>query len=568
MAGMAAIVVCIGDYITRDMKRLLPAVFAVVILCLWLSFRMPLGVILPLLTVIVSILWTLGVMALARVPLNALTGALPVLLTAVGTAYTIHVLFHFLHNASRTSNRKEALIQSVSQVGFAVIMAGLTTCGGFASLGITQVLPIRYFGLFAAVGTLVSLLSSLTLIPSILTLRIDRIALPRPPVQQTRTRGLERMLRGYVRYAIKHRHAFYWISLLLGALFLAGTFRIYAESDYVTQFKRSSHIRRSDQMINTHFNGSSVMNVIVLGKEPDSLKEPEILRKMESLQRFVETLNDVGGTTSLADYLKRMNQALNADDPAFCRVPDTREMVSQCLLLYSMSGDESDLEDVINDDYSLGCISVALKSGSTRYGGQMVQQIEKYNDEHLGLPIHITAPMVLGKVVDDLTIRAQVESMITSIVVVFSLVALILRSFVAGLLSILPLLLCLLCNFGILGWADLPLQTGTAIIASVAIGIGIDYAIHFLNMARVKASEGRNTRDALEEAAGTAGRAIVYNAAAVGLGFLVLVFSSFVWNIQFGCFIALTMLTSSLATLTLLPCLVSSFRPRFLLRKK
>jgi len=321
-------------------------------------------------------------------------------------------------------------------------------------------------------------------------------------------------------------------------------------------------------MINRHLNGSSVMDIIVLGGEPDSLKDPEILRKMESLQRFVETLSDVGGTTSLADYLKRMNQALNADDPAFCRVPDTREMVSQCLLLYSMSGDESDMEDVINDDYSLGCITVAVKSGSTRYGGWMVQQIEKYNDEHLGLPIHITAPMVLGKVVDNLTIRAQAESMIASIIVVICLVALMLRSFAAGLFSILPLLLCLLCNFGILGWARIPLQTGTAIIGSVALGIGIDYAIHFLNMARVKASEGMDIQKALEEAAGTAGRAIVYNAAAVGLAFLVLVFSSFIWNIHFGSFITLTMLTSSLATLTLLPCLVSSFRPRFLLRKK
>jgi predicted RND superfamily exporter protein len=259
-----------------------------------------------------------------------------------------------------------------------------------------------------------------------------------------------------------------------------------------------------------------------------------------------------------------MNQALHADDPAFYRIPDTREMIAQCLLLYSMSGDESDLEEAINDDYSMGCIAVSLKSGSTRYAGWMIQQVEEYNATHTRLPIHMTAAMVIGKVTDELTIRGQVRSIIASTIVVFGLVALILRSFVGGLFAILPLVLCILINFGILGWGGIPLQTGTAIVASIALGIGIDYAIHFLNMSRIKAGEGGGMALALETAGGTVGRAIVYNAAAVGFGFLVLVFSSFIGVMQFGAFITLTMLTASTATLTLLPCLIYSFRPRFL----
>jgi predicted RND superfamily exporter protein len=263
-----------------------------------------------------------------------------------------------------------------------------------------------------------------------------------------------------------------------------------------------------------------------------------------------------------------MNQALNADDPAHHRIPDTTEMVAQCLLLYSMSGDESDLEDVVNDDYSMGCIAIALKSGSTRYAGEVIQKIEVFNDENTKLPIHMTASMVLGKVVDDLTVRGQTESMTTSILVVFCLVVIILRSFVGGFLAILPLLLCLLCNFSIMGWGGIALQTGTAIIASVALGIGIDYAIHFLNITTIKAREGMPMEQTIEEAAGTAGRAIVYNASAVGVGFFVLVFSSFIWNIYFGAFITLTMVTASVATMTFLPCLICSFRPKFLHRRR
>jgi predicted RND superfamily exporter protein len=125
-------------------------------------------------------------------------------------------------------------------------------------------------------------------------------------------------------------------------------------------------------------------------------------------------------------------------------------------------------------------------------------------------------------------------------------------------------MLCVFINFGILGLAGIPLQTGTALIGSVALGIGIDYAIHFLNMARIKGKEEEGIRRALEATASTAGRAILYNATAVGLGFLALVLCSFIPQIYFGAFITLTMITASVATLTLLPCLIYSFRPRFL----
>jgi uncharacterized protein len=567
VAGMTAIEVTVSDAIIRDLKRLIPVVYVVVILCLWLSFRRLLGVALPLLTVVISTLWTMGFMAFLKVPLNALTGNLPVLLTAVGTAYTIHILFHFLHNAHRSPDRREALVRAVSQVGYAVVMAGLTTVGGFASLGVSQVVPIRHYAVFGSFGTGVALLSSVTLIPAILAVSMDRIRLGMVPVSQSKRSGLGRFLPDYVRFMIRHRRIVYVLSCLFGVVCVAGSMRIYAESDYITHFKKSSYIWKSDQMINRYFNGSSVLNIIVNGGKPDAMKDPELLRRMESLQRFVESLPHVGGSTSLVDYLKRMNQALREDDPEFYRIPETQDLNAQCLLLYSMSGDESDLEDVVNEEYSLGCISVFLRSGSTRYAREMIERIEAYNDEHTQLPIHMTAAMVIGKVVDDLTIRGQIESIITSTLVVCALVALILRSFIGGLFGILPLLLCILINFGILGWGGIALQTGTALIGSVALGIGIDYAIHFLNMSRIKGKQEEGIRLALEATAGTAGRAIVYNAAAVGLGFLVLAFSSFIPETYFGLFITLTMFTASVATLTLLPCLIYSFRPRFLQRE-
>jgi predicted RND superfamily exporter protein len=319
---------------------------------------------------------------------------------------------------------------------------------------------------------------------------MNRIHLPAAPSDEpSGGRRLDRFLRWYVRSVIRYRRFAYAICLLLTIGFLAGGLRIYPESNYITQFKKSSYIYKSDQMINRYFNGSSVLDIIVDVDDPDGLKDPDVLKRVESLQRYVEGLPHVGGAISIADYIKRMNQALHADRPEFLRIPDTREMVAQCLLLYSMSGDESDLEEAINDDYSMGCIAVSLRTGSTRYAGKMIQKIEEYNEEHTQLPIGMTAAMVIGKVTDELTIQGQIESIITSTIVVFSLVALILRSFVGGIFAILPLLLCIIINFGILGWGGIPLQTGTAIVESIALGFGIDYAINFLNLSWILARE-------------------------------------------------------------------------------
>lgn len=567
VAGMTAIEVSISDAIRQDMKRLFPLVVAVVVLCLWLSFRRAVGVLLPLLTVVVAVLWTMGAMAVLRVPLNTLTGALPVLLMAVGTAYTIHLLFHFLYHVSRGQKPEDAAVQAVTRIGSAVLMAGLTTIGGFASLGVSQVVPIRSFGLFSAFGTAVALGASLTLIPALLRLGLKRIRTHREPSsRETRSAlpGLDRILSNYTAWVLRHRRLVYAAAIGLAVFFLAGAFRIYPESDYITHFKRSSYIRQSDEKINRYFDGSSFLDIIVDTGEPDGVKDPDILRRMESLQAFAATRPKVGGTMSLVDYLKRMNQVLNEESPEAYRLPDTREMVAQYLLLYSMSGDESDLEDVVDPQYRRACISVRLKTGSTRHAARIIDEIERYNREVTKLPMHMTASMVLGKVVDDLTIRGQIESLMASVPVVFLLVSWVFRSFVGGLFAVLPLLLCTALNFGILGWAGIPLQIGTALIASVALGIGIDYAIHYLNIARIQAPGAADLGASLRESARTGGRAILYNAMAVGFGFFVLILSSFIADIYFGAFISLTMFTASLATLTLLPCLIHTFRPRFL----
>jgi predicted RND superfamily exporter protein len=167
-------------------------------------------------------------------------------------------------------------------------------------------------------------------------------------------------------------------------------------------------------------------------------------------------------------------------------------------------------------------------------------------------------------VVNRMIIRTQISSIIMAAILVILVVSLMFRSLSAGLLSVVPLLLAILVNFGMMGFTGTRLDLATAIIASVAIGIGVDYAIHFLNRFHHVARRGRDFKAATAETISTSGRAIIFNMISVAAGFLVLCFSNFPPLQSAGWLIALTMLTSSLGALTLLPTLLNIFRPKFL----
>jgi hypothetical protein len=136
------------------------------------------------------------------------------------------------------------------------------------------------------------------------------------------------------------------------------------------------------------------------------------------------------------------------------------------------------------------------------------------------------------------------------------------RSFKLGCYSVVPLVVPIFLNFGIMGLTGIKLNAATAVIASLAIGIGIDYSIHFLSRYRHEITMQGSVEKAIERSLHTSGRAILYNALAVAAGFLVLVPSNFVIISQLGILVALVMITTSLASLTLLPAILKVFPPR------
>ena len=263
---------------------------------------------------------------------------------------------------------------------------------------------------------------------------------------------------------------------------------------------------------------------------------------------------DVGGSFSVVDFIKRMNKVLNENKQIHFKVPEDKDLIAQYFLLYEMSGGSDKLWEVVSDDFRTANLQFQLKSDHSEGLNAIISSIELYRNEmkNLGIDINFAGSGYKVLVFNDLVLVGQIKSLAYSFIIVILLLSLMFRSFKIGLLGTIPIFIATVISFGILGWLNIPLQTTTALISSIGIGIGIDYAVHFIDRYKLNAIETKDKALTIAETMSHSGRAISFNAVVVILGFLVLTLSAFKPNISLGAIVSLNMLTSFLATITVM----------------
>jgi predicted RND superfamily exporter protein len=272
-----------------------------------------------------------------------------------------------------------------------------------------------------------------------------------------------------------------------------------------------------------------------------------------------------------------MNMAMHENQKGFYSIPDpenpeSRELIAQYLLLYSMSGDPDDFDDIVDYDYQKARLVILSKDGSTIQTQKVIDEIFRYTQEYFdkAYQVRVTGSAYMPLVMDRHVVEGSKRSIITSLIAVWLLASIIFRSFSGGFFTIIPLSLAVLVNFAIMGFLKVPLEIGSSIVSNAAIGIGVDYSIHFLSRFRHEMITQRLSPSdegffqAAVTTAITSGQAIFYNAVAVAAGFLVLLFSLFVPLVRLGGLVAAIMFTTSAGSIMLLPALLSFFKPKFI----
>ena len=539
----------------RDLLFLLPLVSLVVIGILYLSFRSARGVILPLLTVALSVVWMIGFMGLVDFPFSIISIIAPIIMVAIGSAYGIHIVNRYYEAAESGMKGKEAVLSTMQDMNAPVTMTALTTAAGFATLVTSFVIPIRQFGLATAFGVLAAMILSLTFIPAVLTLQ----RIPKHIQRKKKPRvSLSSFLGRRGKYIADHPRLVTLVACCILAFFLIGVLRISTDADFSRYLGENNPAVLGMRVVEEEFGGSSRLSVVVDTEEEDGIKEPRVLEEMIRLQEYLDSLEYVSNPSSLTDLVMEINQVLQGGDPAEYRIPDTRQAVAQELLLFTMQGG-SGVDSMVSYNFEKALISAQVENVGGLETRAIVDRIdrdlnEEFNSEGFRTKL-VGLPKIMIRLMDRI-LASQMWSLLLSIGMVCLIVSLLFKSVRIGLICAMPLLFTVGMNFGVMGYLGIPLDVATAMIASIAIGIGVDYSIHFVSRYQ-REMRGKSSRsDAVVTATKTTGRGIAFNAITLTLGFGVLLFSSFYFMAVFGLLLALTMIISSLAALTLIPAVL------------
>lgn len=573
IAGRPVMEGTIGRYAAEDMRRTLPLVTLVSLIVLYLTLRSARGVFLPLAVVVASVVWTMGVMALANIPMYAVTTVVPVLLMAIGLAYGIHIInrYHEEAASSPLGDRREIVLTTMHEMWAPVTMASLTTAAGFLSLATSDMMPVKYLGIFTAIGVTSALVFSLTFIPAWLVLLPVRYPKgmrynPKEREAGERSGRLSQGLLWTGRLTAEHPAAVLAVTGVVIAIGIVGLLRVYVDGSLLSNFRPGSEVLVADTILNEKFGGTNTLNIVVEGENQDDMKSPKILRAIESLQDEVKKMDEVGATLSIADYIKRMNRVMNENRKEYLRIPDSQDLVAQYLLLYSLSGDPDDFDDVVDYDYRQANVRIRVNSDHSRVLDRVIRGVRSSADKlFAGLPakVHLAGHVMSSFTFMNLIVRGQILSILTAIVMVFIITSLMFGSATAGLFCIIPVGIATMLNFSLMGATGIPLGVTTALLSGMGIGIGVDYAIHFVARYRLLAEKRPDRTKRIQTTLVTSGRAILFNAVVITAGFLVLMISNFPPSRWLSALVSVNMVACFLGAVTVLPACFALFKPKF-----
>ncbi len=546
--GMPYMISDIGKIIGHDIVVLGILALLIILVVLYVSFKSWRGVLMPVMAVGIAIVWELGLMALLNIKITMITNAIPVVLLATGSAYTIHVINRIIEVMySDQTNLREVMIKALAYITIPVFFAALTTMIGFVSFIFgSYLIMIAQFGVFTALGVLFSFLISVTFVPAFLSyFPFKNIQLRAE--KRTKT-PLSKFLSKVFNYTFAHKKTILITWLLLLVLFAIGIGKIERRVDLMDYFKEDYPSKKTEKFLRETFGGT---NYLYINFKAD-IQKLDNLQLMDTIQQFVKTIPSVTHTLSVVDILKEMNQVMGEGK----RLPNTQEKVYN--LWFLMEGQDIMSQMVANNNAE-GLIQATINTSDSKVMSDMVEMLENHfiNYANSGVTFYQSGFPSIYKRLDESLINSQLYSLLIAIILVYVIVSFLLRSFRNGLLALVPITATVITLFGTMGWLHIPLDVATVLVASVTMGIGIDYAIHLINHMTYELKLGNSYVESIQKAVTISGRAIIINVLSVTLGFVVMLFSDLVPLQRFGLLIAVTMITSGLSTLTLLVTLLN-----------
>jgi len=544
----------VSEQVRSDQRLIMPAALAVLFSALLLVLRRPYAMLMPMLTSGLSILWVLGFLAAIGQPLTIMTALVPLILIIVGSTEDIHLVTEHLRGIGLGYNRARAVRYMLNKMGLAVILTALTSALGFLSVALNPVQLVREFGLVTSAALAVNFLITFTLLPILLQRLGERSGAEQEEYRQDRrTMSLARVIGVSV---LSHRFLYLGGMFVLVLIGLYGARNLYVNNSLLEYFSPGDPIRLQAAEVAERLSGVETFSITLDGHLEGAFDKPRYLDEIARLQRFVAAQPGIDFSASIVDYLSILNSVVSDDAEYY--LPEEEAVIS--MLLAVVGPDE--YKHYLTADHSRANIILRHHLSSSRQLNEVLARIREFVREELdpALDVEIFGDSILSSNATDELAIGQVKSLVVMLIVIFAIVSLLFANPVAGLVAMVPNIFPLVLLFGAMGYGDIPLDTGTSIIAAITIGIGVDHTMHF--MVRYNESlRGIDDPDrAIYQSIALELLPMTAASGALAAGLATLCLSSFKPIVFFGLLSSMAMLVAFAANILILPALLHFVR--------
>jgi hypothetical protein len=560
VAGIPVEKVDVARYIARDQGIYVPLVFLILALMTAVLYRHPVGMLVPLATVTLALVWALGLFGLAGRALNPVTSLMTPVILVMSLEGTIQLLNQYLIARAQGLARPAALAQAHRRMRTPCFNAALTAAIGFVSLLVLPIPAIREFGLFTAIGIMIGYAQTIVLTPLLLASLPD---LPPRVIRAFEPGPVERWLCGVVGWVTRHRLT---TALAVGGLLavaVAGLARIRVETDLVRSLRHASPLAAATRFIDAHLTGVNSVEILV-----PAPAGPDVgtLGRMARLEAALRELPDVRKVTGLPDLLARVNRAMHRGNDAYARLPDGADAEADVTDFLEALRKEApaDLSRFLADGPDGRAtlrVNARVPALDTARSQALFARIREAA-ERAGLPdVSLTGNFVVFSNMSTTLVHHQVQGLAVALVLILGVMAVQFRSIRLGALCAIPNGAPVLMVYGLMGWSGIALSVPTAMIASVVIGTIVDNSIYLLAPFREAFRQEASYVLALMDMLRASGRAVVFSTVTLAVGFWVGVFSSFVPTVHFAVLAGAAFMLGLISQFVLLPLVLVLLQP-------
>lgn len=569
LSGSALAQAVLGQATARDLARLIPAVIAVLGVMLFLSFRHPAPALLSLMEIGVSLVWMAGLMGLTGQPVFVTTLVLPVILIAVGVSDDVYALGHYFNEAEHAEHAttEETIVAAFSSAARPIGMTAVSTVVGLLSMAVVSLNPLRVFGLFGSAAIIFSTLFTFSLLPAMLALVKPNVRWKGDPTVAIGGRPATSALRFLSGRASPQRVAI--CAVMVAACAVVATTRLRVDDSWIRNLPTNSDIVRGDRFFNEKLAGTTALELMVDATHEGWFNSREGISALGSLEWVLARVPHVGAVSCLFNDVVRTNSSLMGLNYSAYRaalrsgrLPLTKDDVDRAFTALSQSS-QAPIREKVDDDHRWARVTVFIRDADYSRIDNVLRAAEREtSDQGLGHKIVPFGDGWISYLTVQLLVQGQASSIAFALVTDLILITLLLKSVRMGLIAILPVAFSLLLVLAALALAGTPLGIANSMFAGIALGIGLDFAIHLTTAYRQRLREGIPAGEALRSTLELTGPAVCVSAASITAGFSVLLLSEIAPNVQLGVMICLCLLTCAATSLLLIPSLLRLWEPR------